>query len=136
MAIDQEQVLRIADAIDPFTRKNAPDHLTTGVAAKLLRELLGLVPTSLVPISVPVQEDCDDCDGTGDMFGGFACEQCDGTGKVQSNAIRPLPESVLDAAFYQKDHEGNNVTGGCNMEGFKRAVRWAERKHNIVEDQT
>jgi len=23
---------------------------------------------------------CEDCDGTGDMFGGFACEECGGTG--------------------------------------------------------
>lgn len=31
--------LQIADAIDPFTRKQAPDHLTMGVAASLLRAL-------------------------------------------------------------------------------------------------
>jgi len=35
----QAEALRLADAIDPFTRREAPDHLTSKVAADLLRRL-------------------------------------------------------------------------------------------------
>lgn len=33
------EALRLADAIDPFTRKQCPDHLTSKVAADELRRL-------------------------------------------------------------------------------------------------
>jgi len=39
MGVDMNaDTLRIADAIDPLVRKQAPDHLTMGVAAKMLRD--------------------------------------------------------------------------------------------------
>lgn len=38
-AVGDAEALRLADAIDPFTRKAAPDHLTSKVAADALRRL-------------------------------------------------------------------------------------------------
>lgn len=35
----QPEALRLADAIDPFVRQSAPDHLTSTVAAAELRRL-------------------------------------------------------------------------------------------------
>ena len=43
--------------------------------------------------------------------------------------VEPLTDERIAAAFYEKDAEGNWATGGCNMEGFKRAVRWTEARH-------
>ena len=37
--MNNTEALRLADAIDPMTRKQAPDHLTVGVAAAALRAL-------------------------------------------------------------------------------------------------
>lgn len=39
---DQPEALRLADAIDPFVRQFAPDHLTSKVAADELRRLHAL----------------------------------------------------------------------------------------------
>jgi hypothetical protein len=39
---ETQHILRLADDIDPFTRKRAPDHLTAAVAAKVMRELAHL----------------------------------------------------------------------------------------------
>ena len=39
MTTKQPEALRMADAIDPFVRQSAPDHLTSKVAADELRRL-------------------------------------------------------------------------------------------------
>jgi len=56
---------------------------------------------------------CDDCDGTGDMFGGFACEQCKGTGLV-----RPQP------SMSEKPSASETPSSSTSLADAKDAERW------------
>lgn len=69
-----EDAVQIADAIDPFTRKQAPDHLTMGVAARLLRALA--TPPSAVEAAQP------------DCAGGMPCTDCQDKRQCQAGCIK------------------------------------------------
>lgn len=59
--------LRLADAIDPFTRKGAPDHLTSKVAADTLRRLAAANPQPKGTADYSPRDDYED----GDSFAGM-----------------------------------------------------------------
>ncbi len=48
VAVDAEQARAVADRIDPFTRKEPPDHLVCAVAANMLRGASPAAPAALL----------------------------------------------------------------------------------------
>ena len=42
-----------------------------------------------------------------------------------------LPVRAMADGWGAADTDGNNVGYGCSLDGWMRAVRWAERQHGI-----
>jgi hypothetical protein len=101
-----------AAAIPPLT---APAMLTDEQILTALASIAHEVPARLPPgwskfaraierevakaaPAAPVQtaQDCMECGGSGEMFGGFYCDECNGSGKVAA-PVQVLTEQALSA---------------------------------------
>lgn len=63
-----------------------------------------------VPHAPAGQGECPACDGTGDMFGGFACDECGGTGRASMQA--EAPQAPICSGC-----NGNGEVGGLRSDG-------------------
>ena len=50
---------------------------------------------------------------------------------LEAQQKTPLTVRAASDGWGAVDADGNNVGGGCSIEGWLRAVRWTERQHEI-----
>jgi hypothetical protein len=56
---------------------------------------------------------------------------CSSAQMARARAMTQLTVRAASDGWGAADAEGNNVGGGCSLEGWLRAVRWTERQHKI-----